>query len=306
MRTLNNGRRGRCFASSTPTRSRTSPASVCLGHAHEVAERSGVRSCSSRSACRRSTARSTSRARMFARAAIRETATSPLPTWRPTGSPEAIVALGFDPADRRRSARLAADGAGTRARGQSSRRTSSSSAGSDWSRRASEFGRVSRRGMIHGRFQPFPQRPPRVPARRGERSDEVWIGITNPDPERIKPEAQRPAAPPARVEPVLLRRAAADGESRCRRARGSSPCAVHAIPFPVNEPELWPAYVARSVTQYHRGSSPPGAGPKLDRLREAGYEVVILDQGAEKEISGADVRPLYATAATRESLVPRA
>ena len=60
---------------------------------------------------------------------------------------------------------------------------------------------------------------------------------------------------------------------------------VHVIPFPVNEPELWHAYVPPDVTQFIRHFSDWGA-TKIERLRAAGYEVVILDEGAEKEISG--------------------
>jgi nicotinamide mononucleotide adenylyltransferase len=75
------------------------------------------------------------------------------------------------------------------------------------------------------------------------------------------------------------------------------------IPFPVNEPELWHAYVPEGVTQYLRLFSAWG-GTKLDRLREAGYEVVILDEGAEKEISGADVRAALRDGGDWESLVP--
>src|SRR5207249_7439941 len=78
---------------------------------------------------------------------------------------------------------------------------------------------------------------------------------------------------------------------------------VHVIPFPVNEPELWPAYVPAGVTQFLRLFSEWG-GAKLDRLREAGYEVVILDEGAEKEISGADVRAALRDGGDWESLVP--
>src|SRR5437763_14273395 len=70
---------------------------------------------------------------------------------------------------------------------------------------------------------------------------------------------------------------------------GLEPAAVHVIPFPVNEPELWPAYVPADVTQVRRLFSAWG-GTKLERLREAGDEGVVLDEGAEKEISGADVR----------------
>jgi nicotinamide mononucleotide adenylyltransferase len=78
---------------------------------------------------------------------------------------------------------------------------------------------------------------------------------------------------------------------------------AHVIPFPVNEPELWPAYVPPAVTQYLRLFSDWG-GTKLERLRAAGYEVVVLDEGAEKEISGADVRAAMRAGDDWESLVP--
>jgi nicotinamide-nucleotide adenylyltransferase len=84
---------------------------------------------------------------------------------------------------------------------------------------------------------------------------------------------------------------------------GLDPASVHVIPFPVNEPELWPAYVPDGVTQYLRLFSEWG-GTKLDRLREAGYEVVILDEGAEKAISGADVREALRNGDAWESYVP--
>ena len=78
---------------------------------------------------------------------------------------------------------------------------------------------------------------------------------------------------------------------------------VHVIPFPVNEPELWPAYVPDGVTQYLRLFSEWG-GTKLERMRDAGYEVVILDEGAEKEISGRDVREAMRTGGDWEGFVP--
>ena len=74
------------------------------------------------------------------------------------------------------------------------------------------------------------------------------------------------------------------------------------IPFPVNEPELWPAYVPDGVTQYIRLFSEWG-GTKLERLRAAGYEVVVLDEGAEKGVSGADVRDALREGGDWESLV---
>jgi nicotinic acid mononucleotide adenylyltransferase len=75
------------------------------------------------------------------------------------------------------------------------------------------------------------------------------------------------------------------------------------IPFPVNEPELWPAYVPPGVTQYLRLFSEWG-GTKRRRMRKAGYEVVILDEGAEKEISGREVRAAIREGGDWESLVP--
>jgi hypothetical protein len=57
------------------------------------------------------------------------------------------------------------------------------------------------------------------------------------------------------------------------------------------------------VTQYLRLFSEWG-GTKLDRMREAGYDVVVLDEGAAKEISGSDVREALRSGGDWESLVP--
>jgi len=139
--------------------------------------------------------------------------------------------------------------------------------------------------MIHGRFQPFHLGHLEYLAGAAARSDEVWVGITNPDPTRVKPEPSDPlrhlpeSNPYTYAERLLMVEAAA----------AEIDIDVHVIPFPVNEPELWEAYVPPGVTQFIRHFSEWG-GTKIERFREAGYEVVILDEGAEKEISGADVR----------------
>jgi nicotinamide-nucleotide adenylyltransferase len=159
-----------------------------------------------------------------------------------------------------------------------------------------------RRGMIHGRFQPFHNGHLQYLRGAADRSEEVFVGITNPDPARIKPEADDPlrhlpeSNPFSYVERLLMVEAAAGD-------LGLDPGSVHVIPFPVNEPELWDAYVPAGVTQYLRLFSAWG-GTKLDRMREAGYEVVVLDEGAEKEISGADVREAMRSGDDWEALVP--
>jgi nicotinamide-nucleotide adenylyltransferase len=155
--------------------------------------------------------------------------------------------------------------------------------------------------MIHGRFQPFHNGHLEYLRGAAARSAEVFVGITNPDPARIKEEASDPlrhlpeSNPFSYVERLLMVEAAAADED----------IPVHVIPFPVNEPELWGAYVPPGVTQYLRLFSEWG-GTKLERMREAGYDAVILDEGAEKQISGADVRAAMRSGGDWEALVPPA
>jgi len=161
---------------------------------------------------------------------------------------------------------------------------------------------MTARGMIHGRFQPFHLGHLEYLKGAAARCEEVFVGITNPDRERIRPEAADPlrhlpeANPVTYVERLLMAKAAAaDAGIGAER--------LHVIPFPVNEPELWDAYVPGDVVQFIRLFSDWG-GTKLDRLRAAGYEVVVLDEGAEKEISGADVREALRAGGDWEHLVP--
>jgi nicotinamide-nucleotide adenylyltransferase len=156
--------------------------------------------------------------------------------------------------------------------------------------------------MVHGRFQPFHNGHLVYLRGAAERSDEIFVGITNPDPARIKPEPSDPlrhlpeSNPYSYAERLLMVKAAAGD-------LGLDPAGVHVIPFPVNEPELWPAYVPAGVTQFLRLFSEWG-GTKLERMREAGYEVVVLDEGLEKELSGADVRAAIRDGGDWETMVP--
>ena len=157
-------------------------------------------------------------------------------------------------------------------------------------------------GMVHGRFQPFHNGHLEYMTRAAEHCDELFVGITNPDPARIKPEEADPlrhlpeSNPFSYAERLLMVKAAATDA-------GLDLARLHVIPFPVNEPELWPAYVPPGVTQYLRLFSPWG-GAKLERFREAGYEVVVLDEGKEKMLSGADVRAALRERGDWEALVP--
>ena len=153
--------------------------------------------------------------------------------------------------------------------------------------------------MIHGRFQPFHNGHLEYLRGAAASSERVFVGITNPDPRRIKEEPSDPlrhlpeSNPFTYTERLLMVEEVAADER----------IPVHVIPFPVNEPELWPAYVPLGVTQYLRLFSDWG-GTKLERLRDAGYDVVVLDEGVEKEISGIDVRESIRSGGDWESMVP--
>ncbi len=133
------------------------------------------------------------------------------------------------------------------------------------------------RGMVHGRFQPFHNGHLEYLAGAARHCRELFVGITNPDPAHVLPEESDPlrhlpeSNPYTYVERMLMvRAAAADAGIGAER--------LHIVPFPVNEPELWPVYVPAGVVQFIRLFSDWG-GTKLERLREAGYEVVVLDEG---------------------------
>ena len=155
------------------------------------------------------------------------------------------------------------------------------------------------RGMIHGRFQPFHLGHLEYLRGAAARSDELWVGITNPDPARVKEEPSDPLRHLAESNPYSY----AERLLMVKETARDEGIDVHVIPFPVNEPELWNAYVPRDAVQFIRHFSEWG-GTKIDRLRDAGYAVVILDEGAEKDISGADVRAAMREGGDWRALVP--
>ena len=143
-------------------------------------------------------------------------------------------------------------------------------------------------GMIHGRFQPFHNGHLAYLLGAASCCDELYVGVTNPDPSHVLPDPLDPVRHLPEANPftyaerqLFVKAAAADA--------GLDLARVHVVPFPVSEPELWPAYVPAGVIHYIRLFSVWGHS-KRERLEAAGYEVVVLDEGAAKEVSGADVR----------------
>lgn len=156
-------------------------------------------------------------------------------------------------------------------------------------------------GMIHGRFQPFHNGHFAYLRAAADRSERLLIGITNPDSERTAAEVEDPnrhrpeANPFTYTERLLMIEAAVDD--------AGLEIPVKVIPFPVNRPELWPDYVPPNTVHYLRVFSAWGR-LKQNRLRLAGYEVVVLDAGTAKDISGEDVRTVWRANGSLEALVP--
>ena len=117
------------------------------------------------------------------------------------------------------------------------------------------------RGMIHGRFQPFHNGHLAYLLGAATRCDELFVGITNPDARHLRPEPADPlrhlaeSNPWSYVERLLMVEAAAAGAG----------VAVHVVPFPIDEPALWPAYVPAGAVQFVRLFSAWGEA-KVERL----------------------------------------
>lgn len=153
--------------------------------------------------------------------------------------------------------------------------------------------------MIHGRFQPFHRGHLEYLRGAARRSEVVFVGITNPDPSRTRLESADPlrhlpdSNPFTYAERLLMIDAVARDEG----------IRVYVVPFPISEPDLWSAYLPRDATHYLRLFSAWG-DEKLDRLRALGLDVVVLDEGSEKGVSGAEVRAALRGGSGWERLVP--
>jgi nicotinamide-nucleotide adenylyltransferase len=160
---------------------------------------------------------------------------------------------------------------------------------------------VIARGMIHGRFQPFHSGHLAYLRAAADRSEELFVGITDPDrraarPEPADPRRHLPESNPFTYTERLMMIAAAAGEAGI---------AVRIIPFPITEPALWPDYVPAEVVHFIRLFSPWG-DTKAGRLRAAGFRVEVLDASEGKVVSGAQVRDAVRTGGPWRALVPPA
>lgn len=156
-------------------------------------------------------------------------------------------------------------------------------------------------GMVHGRYQPFHRGHLACLQQAAARSHRLLVGITNPDRTSLVPEPDDPvrhlpeANPYTYTERVLMISAALS------EADLGTPAYV--VPFPISAPRLWPDYLPDGTVHFLRLFSGWGQA-KAERLRTAGYDVVTLDAGADKEVSGTEIRAAMRAGDPRwESLV---
>ena len=158
------------------------------------------------------------------------------------------------------------------------------------------------RGCVHGRFQPFHNGHLEYVLRAKVRCRQLIVGITNPDPTRVRAEASGPhrhepgANPFTYLERALMIRDAL-------LAEGLRPQEFQIVPFPIHDPELYRHYTPADAVHFIRVYS-DWEREKVCRLRGQGFVVEVLDPGKEKEVSGVEVRRLMRSDLPWEHLVP--
>ncbi|NDY41627.1 nicotinate-nucleotide adenylyltransferase [Dissulfurirhabdus thermomarina] len=161
-------------------------------------------------------------------------------------------------------------------------------------------------GVIHGRFQVFHNDHLAYLLAGRDRCDHLVVGITNPDPWSTR----RDPADPARSDP------AANPLTYYERHRilqavlldeGLDPAAFSIVPFPVNFPERWAAYVPLDAVFFLTIYDAWGER-KLRLFQDRGLRAEVLWRRppARKGLSASRVRALIREGGDWEPLVPPA
>lgn len=160
-----------------------------------------------------------------------------------------------------------------------------------------------RYGMILGRFQPFHLEHLRYFRLAWDRSENMIVGITNPDPTTIVEDAANshrhiPEENPLTfVERLIM-------IQDTLRSEGYQMERIYTVPVPIHNPELWRFYIPDGTVIFVVAYS-EWERKKAERLRASGYEVVEVDS-LPKGISGQEVRSLFRSNGDWEALVPKA
>ena len=159
-------------------------------------------------------------------------------------------------------------------------------------------------GCVHGRFQPFHRGHLEYALLAKERCRRLLVGITNPDPSRVTPEAANARRHTVESNPfTYFERALMVRDSLLSEGLEARKFVV--APFPVQEPELCHYYVPEGTVHFVRVYS-RWEEEKVRRLRAHGLVVEVLGRADEKAVSGTEIRRLIRAGLAWEHLVPAA
>ncbi len=157
---------------------------------------------------------------------------------------------------------------------------------------------------VHGRFQPFHRGHLEYALLARERCQRLLVGVTNPDPTWIIPEAANAHRHEAGSNPfTYFERALMIRDSLLSEGLKEREFVV--APFPIQEPGLCHHYVPEDAVHFVRVYS-GWEEEKVRRLRAHGLIVETFDSDKEKEVSGEEVRRRIRSGLAWKHLVTKA
>lgn len=161
---------------------------------------------------------------------------------------------------------------------------------------------------VTGRFQPVHADHLRLFRIALAGCGRLVVGVTNPDPESLRPEPGSDHRHLAEANPFtydervgLLETALASPEGVGAEAAAR----VRIVPFDLGRPERWPLHVPLRAVQYV-GRHGPWEAEKVRRLAAGGYRVVEVDGGPGERRTATAIREAMRAGAGWEELVPPA
>jgi len=138
-------------------------------------------------------------------------------------------------------------------------------------------------GMVHGRFQPFHLEHLRYFRLAWEQSENVLVGITNPDPSSIQENELNPHRHLQEENPFTFTERLMMIQETLRE-EGYPMERIFLVPLPIHHPNRWGYYIppgtAMFVVIYSAWET-----QKAERFREAGLEVVVEDSLKKDNLS---------------------
>ena len=158
-------------------------------------------------------------------------------------------------------------------------------------------------GMVHGRFQPFHLEHLRYFRLAWEQSENVLVGITNPDPSTIREDKLNQHRHLQDENPFTFTERLMMIQETLRE-EGYPMERIFLVPLPLHHPNRWNHYIPPGTVMFVVVYS-PWESQKAEWFREAGLKVVV-EKSLEKGISGKQVRSLLASEGDWEHMVPPA